>query len=213
MLLSGRLIRHAAVAALATAIVACGSSPTGPSTSVTLSSAAAFDGWAQSNGVANASAAGPLVGDADQIFAGVGYREFYSFDLSAIPAGATIDSATLKLYQANVKGQPYTVLGNVIVDHVDLGTALDGSDYGAPAIASNIGTLSTSPTIEYKTLDVTSSVQADRTVGRQRSQYRLRFSNKDSNNDGVSDLAQFTDAEDSCCGVNQPPQLIVVYRK
>lgn len=185
--------------------------PTEPSQSVTLGSTASLDGWVTSAGVANADQGGPLLGDFDTVSSGVGIREFYSFSLSALPASATIESATLRLYQASIAGQPYTVLGNVVVDSANIGAALDATDYSLAPFASNIGTLSTNATKEYKTLDVTTAVKNDRTAARTASQFRLRFSTRDSNNDGINDYAGFTDAEDSCCAVGQPPQLVIVY--
>src|SRR5262245_37116012 len=97
------------LSAVAIALAAgCSGNPAGPSTKVTLNSTASLDGWVQSNGVANASSGGPLVGDFESVSPGVGYRQFYSFDISTIPAGAHIVSATLRLYQAIVTGSPYT---------------------------------------------------------------------------------------------------------
>jgi hypothetical protein len=201
---------------LSTAIVAitvaCHSSPAGPSTSVTFNSTASLDGWVQSDGVAVANQGGPLVGDLDDVAPGVGYRQFYSFDLSTIPAGSHIVSATLRLYQAVASQASYTKLGTLIVDRVDLGAALDSTDYNAVALKANIGTLSTTTTIEYKTLDVTAAVQADVDTSRGKSQFRVRFSLKDSNNDGVRDYVQLTEAEDSCCSVSKPPELVIEYR-
>jgi hypothetical protein len=103
-------------------------------------------------------------------------------------------------------------LGNVIVDHLDYGTSLDGSDYNLAALLANAGTLSTDATIQYKTLDVTALVQADRSASRPRSQFRLRFSIRDSDNNGVDDFAAFGDAELSCCLTDSLPQLVINYR-
>ena len=191
---------------------ACSNNPAGPTTTVTFNSTASLDGWVQSNGVAVAASGGPLVGDFEDVAPGVGYRQVYSFDISSIPAGAQIVSATLRLYQAQAVGSPFTTLGNVLVDRIDIGAALDGADYASAALTSNIGTLSTSATIEYKMLDVTVAVQADRSASRSKSQFRLRFSTADKNGDGVRDFLSFTDAEDSCCGVSKPPELIVAYK-
>lgn len=190
-------------------LTGCGSSPT-PST-ITISSEASLNGSVTSTGRVEVGM-GPYVGDTDRTkINGEGWRQFYSFSLSTVPAGARMTSATLRLYQAFVKGQPYTALGNVIVDHVNLGSTLVASAYDGGTLASNIGTLSTNATLEYKTLDVLSSVQDDLTANRGRSQYRLRFSLRDSNADLVDDFVQFTDAQDSCCRVNRPPQLVIVH--
>lgn len=203
-----------AVLACACALILAGCSkktPTAPSQSVTLGSTASLDGWVTSAGFVNADRGGPIVGDFDTDTNGTGFREFYSFSLSALPASATIESATLRLYQASVAGQPYTVLGNVVVDSANIGAALDATDYSLAPFASNIGTLSTTATKEYKTLDVTTTVKNDRTAARTASQFRLRFSNTDSNSNNANDYVGFTDAEDSCCAVGQPPQLVIVY--
>ena len=181
-------------------------------TPMVLPSQAALDGVAQSDGVANAAGDCPFIGDFEQVFPGDGFRQFYSFDISMIPPTAKVVSATLRLFQANVVGQPYTDLGNVIADHVNYGPSLDGGDYNGGTITSNIGTLSTNATIEYKTLDVTSRVQSDVATGQVRTQYRLRFTT-DFNNDGNNDLVFFSDAEGSCdafeLALANPPQLVI----
>jgi hypothetical protein len=199
---------------IALSVTRCGSSssPTAPSQTVTLQSEAAIDGWVTAAGEAVSAGGGPFTGDDDPRNNGLGFRQFYSFDLSAVPAGAHLTSASLQLYQANVNGNPYTALGNVVVDHVNVAGALDPGDYTGGTLG-NAGTLSTSATIEMKTLDVSSSVQDDLSAARGHTQFRLRFSARDSNSDGIWDYVQFTDAEDSCCRVNRPPQLVVVYTK
>jgi len=136
-------------------------------------------------------------------------RGFYSFEIQSIPAGATIVSATLRAYQTSVIGDPYTTLGNVIVDHLDYGAALNASAFDAAALASNIGTLSSTPTLEYKALDVTASVVADRAAARARSQFRLRFSPLELGPGFANRLAVFDVGTGA--GAN-PPQLVVVYR-
>jgi hypothetical protein len=77
-------------------------------------------------------------------------------------------------------------------------------------LTSNIGTLSTDASQAYKTLNVTTRVASD-ILSRLRSQYRLRFSEELNINLG-HDYAQFTDAEDSCCAANRPPQLVITIR-
>ena len=171
-----------------------------------------MDGWANSDNAAQANGGGPLVGDFDAVNPGAGYRQLYSFDLSTIPGGATLVTVNLRLYQAGVSGDPYGELGDVIVDHVAYGSALDGSDYAGGTLSASIGTLSTTSDVEYKNLDVTDELVADLAAGRPRSQFRIRFSPADGNDYGNSDLALFTDQELSCCvGVTQQPKLVVTY--
>ena len=209
-----RLNLAATVAAAAALVItgACKKNPTSPATTTTLLSSAAFDGFVGSNGAAVSAGGSPVTGDGDAVLPGVGFRQFFSFDLSSIPNNATIESANLQLFQAQVQGTPYGSLGNVIVDRTDLGIALDAADYSGGTLTSNLGTLSTTTTIEYKNLDVTNAVKADKTANKPRAEFRIRWSTSDSNNNGVTDRAVFTDAEDSCCSVSRPPQLVVTYR-
>jgi hypothetical protein len=135
---------------------------------------------------ANAIAVGDNAGDD-------GRRGFVRFDLSAIPAGATVLSAVLHLYQGDIDGVPYG-LGSVRVDHIDVGAALDAGDHFAAAIALDIGVLSTDNVLEWKTLDVTAAVAADVAGVSPTSDFRLRFP-VGTDGDGVLDTAMFEDAE------------------
>lgn len=103
-------------------------------------------------------------------------RAFVSFDLSFLPIGAEVLSAELITSQTNVVGDPYTHLGNLMVDHVNLGASLDGADYAiGNNFALNIAVLSTTPTLELKSADVTNEVRDDLDLGRTESEFRLRF--------------------------------------
>lgn len=183
---------------------------TGPEMTVNLMSTAALDGWVRSDGNSGATGGPAITGDLDAGAPTLGYRQFYSFDLTPVPAGSVITSATLQLYQAAIGGTPYNDLGNVTVDHVDYGATLGAAAYGVPALASNVGVLSSDVTIAYKTLVVTARVAADVAAARTRAQFRLRFSILDSNNDAGSDFAQFTDAEFLGTSI---PVLVVKYRQ
>jgi hypothetical protein len=180
--------------------------------SLTIVSTAALDGFVISDSTGSAGGGGPLVGDFDAVAPGKTYRTLYSFDITAFPAGAVLDSARLRLFLAAHTTTPFTELGNVIVDHVDYGATFEGSDYYAGALQSNIGVIATDTIRGYKSLGVSSSVQADLTAARTRTQFRLRFSTTDGNNDGTNDYVQFGDAELSCCAVDSVPQLKVYFR-
>jgi DNA-binding beta-propeller fold protein YncE len=200
-----------------TVVLTGGTTPYGIFVDVTpmvVGSSGNFDGEAGSDSSAISVGGAPRTGDVEDFFTSTAYRQFYSFDLSRIPAGTIVISATLRLYQASVVGSPYNgTLGSVIVDHVDYGTSLDGTDYGAATLLlGNVGTLSSDSSTGYKTLSVSSRVQNDLGNVRLRSQYRLRFSQLDANTNNQDDYAQFTDFEDSCCTVNRPPQLAIVVR-
>ncbi len=191
----------------------CGSSATDASgITLTLPSDPALDGFVTNDGQAIATGAGPAVGDTDAILPGRAGRQFFSFQIAGVPTTAEIVSATLRLYQAGVDGDPFGSLGSLVVDRVDLGDALDASDYDRPALQAEIGLLPTEVTLGYKALDVTAAVQAERASGRTRLQLRLRFSQRDGDHDTQNDLVAFSDAELSCCQVQEPSQLVVVFR-
>lgn len=87
-----------------------------------------------------------------------------------------------------------------------------GSAYSGATVAFNVGTLSTTTGLGYRSLNVTTRLQNDLTASRTHSQYRVRFSTLDSDSNFTDDFAQFTDVEDSSCAgtaTNKPPQLAV----
>jgi DNA-binding beta-propeller fold protein YncE len=183
-----------------------------PSTA-TLDGVVRFDG-AVATPVPTGTSEAPRTGDTEpDLFTRTIYRQFYSFSIAAmqIPVGSSVHAATLRLYQAGLSPDtPYGIggLGNVIVDHLDYGGTLNNVDYSSPSLTPNIGTLSSNGTLGYKELGVTTYVQSDVTNTRQHSQYRLLFSSE-TNVDAADDYAYFTDAEDSCCTINRPPQLVI----
>lgn len=122
------------------------------------------------------------------------WRFLVTFDHPTI-SGGSVTSAVLSLGQVAVAGSPYTVLGTVLVDHVDYGDGPpDSTDFLGSTLTSNVGTLSSDPTLAVKSLDVSSFVQADRTAGRTRSQFRVRFSPVEDNGGAIDDNARFEDA-------------------
>jgi DNA-binding beta-propeller fold protein YncE len=182
-------------------------------TPIVIGSTSTLDGFITFDGTtytAQANGGGPRTGDDETFLAGSRARQFFSFNLSNLPASITIVQATLRLYQASQVGTPYNDLGVVVVDHVNYGATLDSSPGGYDSgLILSLGNLSTGSAIGYKTLDVTARVVDDVSNARGHSQYRLRFSPNEINTDFASDYVQFTDAEDSCCGVNRPPQLAI----
>ena len=178
---------------------------------VDLPSRVQFDGFVTNTGIVETYGGGPLTGDVEGITPGVVSRQFYTFNRAPLPAGATILSAVLRIYQEDVQGNPYTDLGVVVVDDLDYGLLLQAVHYDSVPLQANIGTLSANPTLEWKTLDVTAQARAAIQAGRD-PQFRLRFSNTIFILDGQNDFASFTDAEDSCCGNAHLPVLRVTYQ-
>lgn len=89
---------------------------------------------------------------------------------------------TLKLYQTEVVGTPYG--SSLIVDHVNYGSSWSATPYDGSSLATNIGTLTNNATLEWKDLVVTSSVADDRTNGRTRAQFAIRFATEAMGTDG-----------------------------
>lgn len=168
------------------------------------------DGFVLSDGTAETLGGGPAIGDADLFVNGLAGCVIYSFETGGISDDAVVESATLRVYQESVQGSPYTDLGDLVVDHVQIGSGLDGADYGGGTLASNVGTLSTTPALAWKTVDVTALVQADVTAGRLYTEFRLRFTTP-SDTDNALDLVGVNDGADSL-GSSHVPELVVSYR-
>lgn len=171
----------------------------------TLSAIASLDGFRSSNGGGNASV---------DIRAGRNInlvtRGFVSFDLSNIPSGATIQEASLRLYQAEIKGSPYSVGGALKVDHLNYGDSLDNSDYAMAALLSSFVTLTSNNVVEWKDASVTDQVKDDIANGRSRSQFRLHFTTEVKGGTPEGDFAYFESA-DNYKGTGNTPQLVVKY--
>jgi hypothetical protein len=155
---------------------------------------AVLDGFVTDDGfVDTATSSAVAVGDTDGTFDNYA-RGFVRFDRSSLPPGATVVSATLRLHQSAVTGAPYATHGDVLVDHVDIGTSLDAGDFGALPLIPALGTLSDDAGIESKDVDVTAAVLADVLAGRTTSDFRLYFP-LPTDGDGAEDYVQFDDVE------------------
>lgn len=201
---------------------------TPPTTTLTLKSEAGLDGhishWftePESYGISNTTGfqVGFMVNSDNTKIA---LRGFVSFNLSSLPAGATIKSAILRVYQEYIQGYPYDTLGNISVNHVsyeslDQGPAFSVDTEAGQAVKAIYDIapldktipidsfLSTDPTLGYKTLDVTAAVQADQTMSRARSQFRLGFQTEVA--DSGIHLAYFYSGESD----TNRPELVIEY--
>lgn len=103
-------------------------------------------------------------------------KGYIRFDLSTVPAGATVQSATMSITQVAPTGTPYAqLLTNLQVDHIDMGAALEDSDFTGNSLALNIGTISMDGTAEVKTLSVGQQIALDLAQGRTTSDFRFSF--------------------------------------
>jgi len=129
------------------------------------------------------SAGGDIkVGDGSQ---NRGQQGFLSFDISAIPQDAIVQSAVLDLSNASVAGQPFVGLGRLRLYRHAYGT-LDVGDF----IAGSPGGFFAEYDSRPRTLDVTSCLQNDLELGRPRFQIRLQFE-QTTDDDGRADALVF----------------------
>ncbi|RLC33019.1 hypothetical protein DRH13_00395 [Candidatus Woesebacteria bacterium] len=135
-------------------------------------------------------------------------RGYVSFELSSLPSDATIESATLRVYQEKVVGNPYGVGGNLKIDHLDYGGSLGNEDYGASSISSSFATLTNNASVEWKDADVTDRLKDDLSNGRSNSQYRFHFSTEST---GTSSDLVYLESANNSQGTGNLPQLIVKY--
>jgi len=139
-------------------------------------------------------------------------RGFLSFDLSGIPAGASVQSIELRFYQVNIQGDPYGKLGNPQLVHVDYGGSLGGSAYDAPAL-STVATLS-AHTGAGQWYTITSDtfgdwIEQDLSAGRTRIQMRLQFTTE-TDGDGGEDMI-YIESGDNHFGTGNVPELTITY--
>ena len=154
----------------------------------------------------------PVTGDTIRVSWGImGLRGFMSFDLSTIPAGASILNAELRFYQARIEGDPFGHPGSFVLDHVDFGSELDPFDYGAFSLASLELAPQNSPGVWYQigATPLSSWIEADLQAQRTRFQARLRFSNNI--NPGSQEDYIDVEAGDNTLGTGNLPQLIITF--
>lgn len=160
------------------------------------------------------AAAGPAAGDLPHPDGQQTYRAIFSFDLDALPAGATVVSAEFTVRQIFASGDPIGLMGSLIADHIAMGTPFDQAVFdqftletirdggGVPVV------LSDSAAQGPRTMDVTAQVRNDIGAGRPRSQFRVRGAVDVPDGDEVTDLINFSDGEGSPASA---PTLRVVY--
>jgi hypothetical protein len=180
---------------------------------VTLNSQAALDGFRANNGGGNSTVDirvgnGAMFGSPAQELV---IRGFMSFDLSGIPAGATILSIELRFYQTQVNGDPYGKLGNPLLKHVDYGSSLGGADYDTPAFHTATLAPHTSPGEWYTITSSTIAdwIEQDLAAGRSRLQMRLQF-DTETDGDGVQDTVSF-ESGDNYFGTGNVPRIAITY--
>ena len=135
----------------------------------------ALSGFLSANGF-ESSETDAFVGTVPDIGGFLEERGILTFDLSSIPADATIVSAELKTLQGAQTGTPYDQVVRIIVDHINgLQAGVSFLDFNSTPLSTiTAPPLSEDPVEEFKTLDVTDQVTNDMEQNRGESKYRLR---------------------------------------
>jgi len=156
-----------------------------------------------------------LIGDNDNNqTASITSRSYLSFDISSFLSNDEIISAVLKVYQEQSFGDgilgayPVLILNGdttyCTVSHIVYGDSLQGIHWTAGdesdslTLESNIGYISTTPDIGFRSLDVTDQVKEDILAQRKHSQYRLAFpirADRDYRYDRLSFYASDSDSQ------------------
>jgi hypothetical protein len=137
------------------------------------------------------------------------YRGFVSFDLAPLPAGVSIQAATLILNLRLTNVTSNATLGDILIDHVVYGLVLEKGAYSRSGLGDAIASLSSPLAPGLQSLTITSAVAADY-GSRPQSQYRVRFA-LENNGDAVSDFAVFY-STNSATTQEHRPMLVVTYQ-
>lgn len=171
----------------------------------TISSQSNLDGYQSSNG-AGSTTAEIKVGRNNS---GIS-RGFISFDITQIPFGSTVDKTTLRIYQSGTTGNPYSIGGEIKIDHLNYGSTFESSDYGTSSISSSFSTISGNASAGWREVEVTQNIKGDLTAGRVRSQFRLHYAVEQVGGSSSGDYALFESGENAV-ETNNVPQLVVLY--
>ena len=144
------------------------------------------------------------IGDTD---GNIAFRGYCGIDLSALPEGARIESARLHLHAAGTNGAPWD-LGDLVLDHLELGTVLDPDDYTAPALEAACRTVPAFPVGEDARVDVAAQLRRDLEAGRSASGFRFRLTNP-TDDDGTYDFLVLSGSNSS---LGPQPFVEVAYR-
>jgi hypothetical protein len=116
-----------------------------------------------------------------------GVEAFLSFDMSSIPANATIQSATLKLIGGGqVRNNPFATLGCLRAYIQNYGT-VDAGDFVAPGATGAFASWCSAGEVasDFSSANLVAAVQLS--VGTSRFRFRLQFRDALTDNDGTID--------------------------
>lgn len=140
----------------------------------------AQSGWVTDSGQVNSGSDNlPRAGDLDD---GTAVRAIFTFSLTDLPSNATIRTAFLRFDNDPIlRGDPFSALGCLQIDFVEISQPLDNTSYDAPGFFISCET--TSPS----SIDVTFDVEDALIQGQNQLSLRLGFE-IESNGDSVADL-------------------------
>ena len=125
------------------------------------------------------------------------YRTLVPFPLPTLAGRGVVDSAKVYQFVCETSG-PFS--DSVVVDHVNWGAAYqDSASFAGQTLQANLGTLTRSDSIGWKSVTVTSAVQADYAAKRATSQYRFEFQAST-----ITSGENWLYFDGSDCDVNQP---------
>lgn len=140
-----------------------------------------------------------------------GIRGVIRFPLGALPNGAHLVSATLRLMQSTHYGNPYgQVAGGqpLHMDHMDFAGGITADAYGdAGLLQADVAALWTGTAPGAMTVDVTASVADDIARGRGHTDFRLRF-RFGADGDSTGDYVVINDSSDHM-GDGNVPELVL----
>ncbi|MBN2462870.1 MAG: PKD domain-containing protein [Dehalococcoidia bacterium] len=113
----------------------------------------------------------PDVGDTKS---GTAIQGFVSFDISMIPEGATVTSATLDLTAAAIYGEPFSKLGMLLVYDCQYQT-LTASDFVVGPVLGAIYTIAVTPSQPITSYVLANAIQKRVDAGSSRFQLRFQF--------------------------------------
>lgn len=170
-----------------------------PIHTVELFSIASEDGHVKKNGDIGSE---PNVGDMTPVRSDVATQAFLSFDISMIPTGATVESASLDLTTGSMFGNPFTYLGRLFV-YNDPYYSLAPDDFSVgPILPGALYETYGRPTEPFTSSLLTEAVQTQVDAGSARFKVRLQFE---------KDIYFNQEAEYLALGAGKP-KLIIEYR-
>ncbi len=101
------------------------------------------------------------------------YRMLLEFALPKLAGKGIVDSAKVNLYACE---NNQATGDSIVADHLNWGAVFtDSASFGSQTLQANIGTVVRDTSLGWKSLNITSSVQADYAAKRPNTQYRLEY--------------------------------------